>query len=125
MSEANKTYTYRAGEKIELDISPDQMVVRALPRELNDPAILNEEQVSSGSTRITTSAPDLDAAMARSRESAPTHHAYSETATGSEFLITDRVFVTFKAALSDTEVDAFAGRYGLIKKFRVGRISKA
>ena len=111
-----KTYTYRGGEKVELDKSPDQMVVRALPDQLTDPAIVNAEQVSSASTRITTSAADLDAAMVRSREIAPTHHAYSETQSGAEFLITDRVFVTFKEALTDMQVDEFAGRYGLIKK---------
>ncbi len=29
MSESNKTYTYRGGQKVELEKSPDQMVVRA------------------------------------------------------------------------------------------------
>jgi len=111
-----KIYTYRGGEKVELDKSPDQMVVRALPGELTDPSIINAEQVSAASTRITTNAADLDLAMARSRENAPTHHAYYETESGAEFLITDRVFVTFKEALTDMQVDEFAGRYGLIKK---------
>jgi hypothetical protein len=116
----SKTYTYRGGQKVELDKSPDQMVVRALPEQLTDPTIIGAEQVSPSSTRITTRASDLDSAMARSREIAPTHHAYSETETGAEFLITDRVFVTFKEALTDAQVDAFAGRYGLIKKETYG-----
>lgn len=116
MTENAKTYTYRCGHKVELDKSPDQMVVRAQPDQLTDPAIVNAEQVSSASTRITTRALDLDSAMERSREIAPTHHAYSETESGAEFLITDRVFVTFKEALTDARVDEFAGRYGLIKK---------
>lgn len=116
MTGTTKTYTYRGGKKIELNISPDQMVVRALPDQLTDSAIIGAEQVSSASTRITTSAADLDAAMARSRELGPTHHVYSESETGADFLITDRVFVTFKEVLTDAEVDEFAGRYGLIKK---------
>ena len=116
MTKKSKTYTYRGGEKVELEKSPDQMVVRALPDQLTDPAIVNAEQVSSASTRITTSAADLDSAMARSREIAPVHHAYSEVQSGAELLITDRVFVTFKEALTDMQVDEFAGRYGLIKK---------
>lgn len=111
-----KAYTYRCGQKVELNKSPDQMVIRALPDELTDAAIVNAEQVSSASTRITTRALDLDSAMARSREIAPTHHAYSETETGADFLIADRVFITFKEALTDAQVDEFAGRYGLIKK---------
>ncbi len=54
--------------------------------------------------------------MQRSRSMAPTHHAYNETESGSEFLITDRIFVTFKETVSDEQLDAFAGRYGLVKK---------
>ena len=36
--------------------------------------------------------------------------------TGVEFLITDRIFVTFKDAITNEQVDEFAGRYGLVKK---------
>jgi len=116
MSDPEKTYTYRGGQRMELEKSSDQMVVRALPESLEDAAILSSEQVSAASTRVTTSEAELEDAMERSRETAPTHHAYYEAETGSEFLITDRVFVTFKTALPDRDVDAFAGRYGLIKQ---------
>jgi subtilisin-like proprotein convertase family protein len=116
MNESNKTYTYRGGQKVELKKSPDQMVVRTLPENLADPAIASSTQVSSASTRIKTNEAELDSLMARSRAIAPTHHAYYETESGSEFLITDRIFVTFKEVLSDAQVDEFAGRYGLVKK---------
>lgn len=116
MSESNKTYSYRGGRKIELEKSPDQMVVRVLPENLDDTAIVASKQVSSASTRIETSEAELEALMARSRALAPTHHAYYETQSGSEFLITDRIFVTFKETPSDEQLDAFAGRYGLVKK---------
>lgn len=116
MNNKEKTYTYRGGKKVELEKSPDQMVVRALPSDLSDSAILNAEQVSSSSTRINTSTSELESLMVRSRNVAPTHHAYYETESGEEFLITDRVFITFREALSDALVDEFAGRYGLIKK---------
>ncbi|MEA1976394.1 MAG: proprotein convertase P-domain-containing protein [Chloroflexota bacterium] len=116
MSGSKKTYTYRAGQKIELDKSPDQMVVRTLPDRLDDVAVIKSEQVSSTSTRITTSEAELESMMGRSRNIAPTHHAYYETETGAEFLITDRIFVVFKEPLSTAEVDEFAGRYGLVKK---------
>jgi hypothetical protein len=53
MSESNKTYTYRGGQKFELEKSPDQMVVRTLPDQLDDAAIIESEQVSSASTRLT------------------------------------------------------------------------
>lgn len=116
MSESNNTYTYRCGQKVELEKSPDKLVVRALPKELVDKAIETSEQVSSASTRLVTIEAELESLMDRSRTIAPTHHAYYETASGSEFLITDRIFVSFKDALGDAQVDDFAGRYGLVKK---------
>ena len=116
MSEANQTYTYRSGQKVELEKSSNQMVVRALPQNLSDAAIVTSEQVSSASTRIKTSDAELESLMTRCRGMAPTHHAYSEVDTGKEFLITDRILVAFKEALSDQQVDEFAGRYGLLKR---------
>ena len=116
MNDTTKTYTYRGGQKVELEKSPDQMVVRELPENLDDAAIVSSTRVSSASTRIKTSKAELEGLMKRSRSVAPTHHAYYETESGAEFLITDRIFVTFKEALSDAQVDEFAGRYGLVKK---------
>jgi subtilisin-like proprotein convertase family protein/subtilisin family serine protease len=116
MSDANKTYTYRCGEKVELEKSTDEIVVRALPATLDDATIVGTEQVSSASTKIKVSDTELEGLMNRSRTSAPTHHAYYETESGSEFLITDRIFVTFEDPLTDAQVDEFAGRYGLLKK---------
>ena len=116
MKQLNKTYTYRGGKKIELEKNPEQMVVRALPDVVSDTVITEKEQVSSASTRVTTSADELELMMSRSRMVAPTHHAYFEAESGNEFLITDRIFVTFKELLSDEQIDAFAGRYALVKK---------
>src|SRR5215207_10300184 len=109
MPNPQQTYTYRAGEKIVLEKQPDQFVVRALPERLGDIGITDADQVSSASSRVTTRAGELEPLMSRSRNLAPTHHAYYEAQTGQEFLITDRVFVTFREPLSDEEVDAFAG----------------
>ena len=116
MNDTTKTYTYRCGHKIDLEKSPDQMVVRALPENLDDADIITSEQVSSASTKIKTTEAELESLMSRSRDMAPTHHAYHETETGTEFLITDRIFVTFKETPSDEKLDEFAGRYGLLKK---------
>ena len=54
MNQSSKAYTYRGGQKIELEKSPDQMVVRALPEKLDDTAITASKKVSSASTRINT-----------------------------------------------------------------------
>ena len=67
---------------------------------------------------MTTSPDQLEMAMARSRELAPTHHAYYEAETGKELLASDRVIVTFYNALSDSQVDEFAARYALLNKAR-------
>ncbi len=116
MSKKQKTYTYRCGEKIALEKSPDQMVVRCLPKELDDVAIIQSEQVSSASTRVTTRSEALEAAMERSREIAPTHHAYYESESGNELLTSDRVLVTFYDAVLDQQLDEFTARYALIIK---------
>ncbi|MEK7281438.1 MAG: S8 family serine peptidase, partial [Chloroflexota bacterium] len=116
MNKSEEFYTYRAGRKIALGKRQDQFVVRALPDRLKGIGIPDAEQVSSASARVTTRAADLEPLMDRARHMAPTHHAYYVAGTGEEFLITDRIFVTFREVLSDGQVDAFAARYGLIKK---------
>lgn len=110
------TYTYRGGKKLPLEKSPDAFVSRALPDTLRSAGISDDaEQVSSGSSRVRGRAQDLEAMMAQARGLAPTHHAYTVADTDQDFLITDRVFVTFREALSDEQVADFAGRYGLIQ----------
>ncbi|OAK08743.1 peptidase [Bacillus wiedmannii] len=114
MSENQEVYTYRAGEKIILRKNPDQFVVRALPDELEKTmGITDAKQVSAFSSRVTTRQKDLETLMSRARNIAPTHHAYYIGDTNQEFLITDRIFVTFREPISTEEVGAFAGRYGL------------
>jgi subtilisin-like proprotein convertase family protein/subtilisin family serine protease len=113
MPDDQDTYTYRNGEKVPLEKAPDQFVVRALPENLESLGITDAEQISSRSSKVTTRATDLEPEMSRMRHVAPTHHAYSDAATGAEFLITDRVLVTFKEALPAEQLDAFAARYGL------------
>lgn len=116
MPESEPTYTYRAGEKIQLEKAPDQFVVRALPETLEALGIDDAERVSSHSSRVTTRALDLEPEMSRMRNLAPTHHAYTDAATGAEFLITDRILVTFREPLPAEQLDAFAARYGLMQK---------
>src|SRR5829696_7457233 len=116
MPDNQETYTYRNGEKVLLEKAPDQFVVRALPERLEALGITDAEQVSSHSSKVTTRATDLEPEMSRTRHMAPTHHAYSDASTGAEFLITDRVLVTFKEALPAEKIDTFAAHYGLFMK---------
>jgi subtilisin-like proprotein convertase family protein len=107
-------YTYRDGKPVPLVKRPDQFVVRAAPEAAAYEGWEAVERVSPHSTRVTTSPARLDEDMARARAIAPTHHAYDIAATGEEFLITDRVFVTFKEAPSETDLGDFMARYGLV-----------
>ena len=112
-------YTYRAGERIELGKRDEQLVIRTLPGELNDdvlPGVSNAtvEQVSSASTRVTMPDANLESAMDFGRRIAPTHHAYVEASTGSDYLITDRIFVSFVDAPDNDRLNAFAAKYGLV-----------
>ena len=116
MPDSEPTYTYRAGEKVALAKEPDQFVVRALPDTLREMGIPGAERLSSHSSRVRTSRANLEPMMAQMREVAPTHHAYTEAATGEEFLITDRILVTFREALTPEQLDAFAAKYGLFLK---------
>lgn len=104
-------YTYRAGKKVALNKRRDQFVVRHLPDEVivgDTPA-----QVSSASSRVSCKPADLDGLMAQSRQSAVTHHAYEVVESGEEFLITDRIIVSFDHPLTPEAVGAFAGKYAL------------
>ncbi len=116
MNSTNETYTYRGGEKLPLTKSPNELVVRATPEKLEEYGITDTEKVSPSSSRVTTSEDQLDTMMERARNIATIHHAYYEAETGEEFLITDRILVTFHDPLPAEKIDEFAGRYGLVKK---------
>ena len=116
MTSSNETYTYRGGEKLPLTKSSDKFVVRAPPERLKRSGIADAEKLSPGSSRVETSEAQLDTAMEQAREVATTHPAYYEVETGNEFLITDRIIVSFREALPMAKVDEFAGRFALVKK---------
>jgi subtilisin-like proprotein convertase family protein len=120
MSDSLETYTYRAGKKVMLRKKPDEFVVRALPDEVRKIGVTDAEQLSSASSRVKVRAADLESMMSRARHMATTHHAYTIADTGEEFLITDRIFITFRQPLPAEQVDAFAGRYGLVLKQSYG-----
>ncbi len=116
MNPTNETYTYRGGEKLALKKSTNEFVVRATPDKLEELGITDAEKISPSSSRVSTSEDQLDTVMDQARNVATTHHAYYEAETGEEFLITDRILVTFRDPLPLEKVDEFAGRYGLVKK---------
>jgi len=116
MSDSQQTYTYRCGRKLPLRKAPDQFVIRTPPEAVAAMGYDEMERVSGSSTRVTIRSDELEPSMGMLRHLAPTHHAYSKEETGEEFLITDRVLVTFRENTAESAVDAFAGKYGLIKR---------
>lgn len=115
---SDSTYTYRNGRKLPLRKLPDAFVVRAKPKDLGVMGVDDAEQVSSASSRVRTRSDRLEPMMSRSRHLAPTHHAYQEAETGSDFLITDRVLVRFKRPASREDLAEFTSRYSLIQRER-------
>lgn len=113
MSDVKHTYTYRGGVKLPLTTSAAEFVARAGPERLAAAGIANVEQLSPSSSKVAATAGRRDAVMAQAATVAAVHPAY-ETATGEEFLVTDRVLVTFNGEPPRDKVDELAGRYGLV-----------
>ncbi len=105
-------YTYRCGEKIMLERRTDQFVVRSLPKRLPERLQPNAEQMSSMSTRVTVNPDELHNEMEEARKMGPTQFAYQQAGTDEEFLMTDRIIVTFHHAISIEDLGKFAGEHG-------------
>lgn len=118
MADSPKCYTYLGGKKVDLIKQPDQFVVRTLPQDLTQLGIKDAQQMSSQSSRVTCRSSDLEPLMNKARYLAPTHHSYHIVDTNEEFLITDRIFVTFRNTTTQEEIDAFIAKYVLIPKER-------
>jgi subtilisin family serine protease len=111
-SEPTSFYTYRDGQKIDLKKHPDQFIVRQHPDAL-PPSMSAYERVSGGSVRVHCDEKKLESLMTEARILATAHHGYEQTDTGEDFLITDRIIVTFKLPPSVDELGRFLGKYAL------------
>ncbi len=112
---SNPLFTYRNGKKLNLKKRLDCFVIRALSKDLKDAGLPQGEQLSTASTRVIVPQDELETTMARARGIAPTHHAYQTLSSSEDFLITDRVFISFHQKISEDEMDRLAGKYGLWK----------
>ncbi len=111
----NKLYTYRNGKKVYLTKEPDQFVVRATPEFVERMGVADSmEMVSPHSTRVIVASDELSPIMDEMRNEAVTHHAYKQESNDAEFLITDRIMITFREAVSNDVLSAFMAKYALI-----------
>lgn len=116
MAKNKELYSYRNGKKIFLSKEVDAYVARALPHQLMKFGKSEDlEQVSSASTKIRIHADILENQMNEVRNSVTAHHAYN-LEDGSDFLITDRIIVTFRRSTSNEELSQFIAKYALILK---------
>src|SRR5690348_3868635 len=113
MNDPVSLYTYRNGARVELRTRPDRFVARAAPEDLRGLGLKTIEKISPRSYRVSVEPARLAAAMAEARRLGPVFHDHEIAATGQEFLITDRVFVTFAAPRSKQQLVEFARRHGL------------
>lgn len=111
---ASETYTYRGGKKLPLTKSTSEFVVRATPERLQEVGITETKRLSPHSSKVITSEDQMNTEMERARRIGVTDNAYYEAETGNPFPNTDRVLVTFGELLQSSQVDEFAGRFGLV-----------
>jgi subtilisin-like proprotein convertase family protein/subtilisin family serine protease len=110
-----RLYTYRNGRKVYLTKQLDEFVVRAKPEDLAKIGITKDvEKVSSSSSRIKVKKEELDTIMNELRSEVTAHHAYKQEDSNTEFLITDRIIVTFKQPATNDQLNAFMAKYALI-----------
>jgi subtilisin family serine protease len=109
-----ETYSYRNGQRVALEKSENEFVVRALPSRLAQAGLENAIQISSASSRVAVPRELLERMMAQARTLAPTFHAYKVAETGADFDITDRVFVRLAQGKGHSDADALAAKYGLV-----------
>ncbi|AYB29974.1 proprotein convertase P-domain-containing protein [Chryseolinea soli] len=111
----SRLYTYQNGKKVFLRKKPDQFVVREAPEDLIGTDKMKAlERTSPSSTRVTVSPAALDSEMKKMRKEAVTHHAYTLEDSDAEFLITDRIIVTFKKPATHAKLSEFMAKYALI-----------
>jgi len=113
MKDRVSLYTYRNGARVELRTRPDRFVARVAAEDLRALDLAVIEQISPRSFRVAVEPARLQPTMAAARRLGPVFHDYEIAATGQEFLITDRIFVTFTQSRTKQQVVEFARRRGL------------
>lgn len=111
----NNLYTYRNGKKVYLKKEPDQIVVRETPEAIERMGVRGTlQQVSPHSTKVRVTSDTLIPTLEEIRNETVAHHAYKRESNDEEFLITDRILITFRQPFNDDELGKFISKYDLI-----------
>jgi len=115
MAKETELYTYRDGKKVLLNQSDNKLSIRKKSKEeLKALGYKKIERTSPSSYIVETDKKNLDAEIADLRKENVVHHAYSTADNKQEFLITDRVIVTFKQAPALDVLNKFMNEYSLV-----------
>lgn len=109
------TYTYQGGKKLPLSRLTTHFISRAEKKALLCDSFEPVDHLSPHSWMVRTSPDRIDEDIERARKLAPAFPAYVVNDTGNHFLMTDRIFIRFRAASDCNEAfaRAFAARNGL------------
>lgn len=106
------SYTYEREQRIALGHKSSEFVSRAKRSVLRENKFEVLENLSRHSVRVASRPERLIADIERARQHGPAHVFYTRE-NGREFVITDRIFVRFRAAKTDDQATGFGHRRGL------------
>jgi hypothetical protein len=118
---SEETYTYQGGRKLWLSQTTTHFVSRAKQVKLLENGFVPVELVSPHSWTVQTRPDTLIDDIRRARALSGAFPAYTVEATGTRFLVTDRIFLRFRRAecATDEAIHEFVPRYGLTVRRRL------
>jgi subtilisin family serine protease len=108
------TYTYQGGRKITLHAQPTRFISRASRKCLEEAGFRAINPISRHSWSIRSTAETIEADFERARRIAPAFRVYTVEDTGSDFLVTNRIFVRIRSGL-DPQRFASSHQFDILK----------
>jgi subtilisin family serine protease len=120
MTEA--TYTYQGGRRLPLARATTHFISRAGKGDLLCDRFELVDSVSHDAWAVRTNSDHLEEDLRRARRLAPAYPAYVSTETGTDFFVTDRIFIRFRrsADVDDGGIEAFVERHELAVVQKLG-----
>jgi hypothetical protein len=107
------TYTYQGGKKLVLSRATTYFVARGTKEQLLANHFQPLHEVSAHSWSVETTVDRLQEDLERARQVLPAYPAYTIAASGTGFLVTDRIFLRFRHQTADNDAHQFGERFKL------------
>jgi hypothetical protein len=107
------TYTYQGGKKLPLSKVTTHFISRATKYDALCDTFEQLDHLSPHSWIVRTTVDRLEEDIERARQLGPAYPAYVVNDTGNHFLVTDRLFVRFRAITTEASAREFGRKYGL------------